>query len=812
MASPNVRASLLASDTYRKVPTVQRQVWLDYMEWLGPDSERPKDGEVFQDEKDCLHRLNAWGFREGCAYVIKTSRGTHATPNWDFACIFHDEKSQNNRKLQEDRVRKEVVDHKEQILSDRQRNTFNRRIGCPVQFHLSYSQVKRGHPERHFTGRWKVSAHDKHAIPVNPLSLAPHRQSLPELQQLKGVAQTYRFASLPYSEASKLLRDESLGMRLKVKEYYNLKRSQLLNPRDSDSALILLKALKDEGFHYRTVVKEDINSTGDLVSQQLVQIVFWHPEAGFLAQRFCAGHLLVVDATFNTNNLRMPLITSLGITNEGKALPVAFSYCPGETTESYNVFLRAVREDILGNEVAEIAVHLADMSSGMTSAVDNHGALSSKQQLQYCIFHAVEAIIARIRKGGYTSNEMENIQDLAWEYVKSPTIDALKTNRQALIDFVKPKEQEYIDNTWRQKEYRAIVCYTRRLPNLGCTATQRLESFHNIVHQVTHGQLSLYKSAHNLSVRLKEIYAERQEDEDKAWTVKATGLDTVAFKTLIGQISLLAIKLVEAEFLALMKEEVDHNPECDCENRLRYSLPCRHQLLPLKTGSQTQISLGLIHPRWWLNGPPAPRNWSPSWCQKSVILSPKKTSVYSDLAEIMAEREALSGEAQARFDRQIRQVTANMKQIAQSHRDLDALPLRNPEEIPKRTWLRKKPTENSRALTANELGQKQQNDAEKAQAQQARDQAILQQRQRQQKQEILSTVVVTPCVQVPQSLELQPLPDPNPLPPQPSPTLQDLLDAPPPSTAPAAITGEKRKRGRGKTVDYKALAGLKRRA
>ena len=164
-------------------------------------------------------------------------------------------------------------------------------------------------------------------------------------------------------------------------------------------------------------------------------------------KRFCADHLLIADATFNTNSLRMPLITSMGITNEGHPLPIAFSYCPGETAESYAFFLKVVREDILGEGVAKPAVILTDMSSEMISAVKILNSLSSSQKLQFCSWHAAQAIIARVRKDGYTSDEMDTVKDLAWVYIQSPTLTDLEINRQALINFLKPKEKKYIINT-----------------------------------------------------------------------------------------------------------------------------------------------------------------------------------------------------------------------------------------------------------------------------------------------------------------------------------------------------------------------------
>ena len=42
----------------------------------------------------------------------------------------------------------------------------------------------------------------------------------------------------------------------------------------------------------------------------------------------------------------MPLITSVGLTNEQKAFPVAISFCPGETAESYSRFFGVLRVEV----------------------------------------------------------------------------------------------------------------------------------------------------------------------------------------------------------------------------------------------------------------------------------------------------------------------------------------------------------------------------------------------------------------------------------------------------------------------------------
>jgi hypothetical protein len=74
--------------------------------------------------------------------------------------------------------------------------------------------------------------------------------------------------------------------------------------------------------------------------------VFFYKEVIRLTQRFIADKLLVINNTFNTNKLRLPLLISIDITNSGKTFPCASSYCSGETAESYDFFFQILREEI----------------------------------------------------------------------------------------------------------------------------------------------------------------------------------------------------------------------------------------------------------------------------------------------------------------------------------------------------------------------------------------------------------------------------------------------------------------------------------
>ena len=139
--------------------------------------------------------------------------------------------------------------------------------------------------------------------------------------------------------------------------------------------MALLKALNDARFTFETF--EEVVYKGDTaISYKLVQIVFWLLDRVNLIRRFCSGHLIEVDATFRTNDKRMPLIISVGLTNKNKQFAMAFSYYLGETIVSYFNFFSVLNSEIFTDGISPLKVTLIDNSTSMRLAVAN-GALST---------------------------------------------------------------------------------------------------------------------------------------------------------------------------------------------------------------------------------------------------------------------------------------------------------------------------------------------------------------------------------------------------------------------------------------------------
>ena len=53
---------------------------------------------------------------------------------------------------------------------------------------------------------------------------------------------------------------------------------------------------------------------------------------------------MIIDGTFNTNALRLPLLAAVGISNSNSTFPLAFSYCPSESEDAFGFFFDSLRE------------------------------------------------------------------------------------------------------------------------------------------------------------------------------------------------------------------------------------------------------------------------------------------------------------------------------------------------------------------------------------------------------------------------------------------------------------------------------------
>ena len=149
----------------------------------------------------------------------------------------------------------------------------------------------------------------------------------------------------------------------------------------------------------------------------------------------------------------LPLLIAVGITNSGKTFPVAFSYCPSEDKNSHDFFFQSLKAEVFKGDIEMMKVVVADQAAGLIAACDcPNPKLLPGVQLQHCNWHAVEAMKAKYRKSGYSSDAVDELTHLSWAYMDSETEEQLTANRMALVSALRASEKAYILETWQPKE------------------------------------------------------------------------------------------------------------------------------------------------------------------------------------------------------------------------------------------------------------------------------------------------------------------------------------------------------------------------
>ena len=91
--------------------------------------------------------------------------------------------------------------------------------------------------------------------------------------------------------------------------------------------------------------------------------------------------MLLVDGTFETNQLRLILLVVIGITSTNKNFPAAYSFVKSEAVGSFNFLFDSFRHFVFGNDIAEPKVILADQAAGLIAAIP---VLMLNCLLQHC--------------------------------------------------------------------------------------------------------------------------------------------------------------------------------------------------------------------------------------------------------------------------------------------------------------------------------------------------------------------------------------------------------------------------------------------
>jgi hypothetical protein len=223
------------------------------------------------------------------------------------------------------------------------------------------------------TGQWSIHhgknhLHHNHPPAVDPFLLYPHRERVPGRQKALDMASDLR-GIVGWAEAKAVL--EKKGLRLTRSEFYNcLRKEDAREKMSSQQELLYIVALLEEnGFHVAVREVYLLGPNKEPVDRVVRDIFFIHPEQIRLGQRFASDWVYITDATFNTNELHLPLSNMVSIDNTSKTFPLAQAFIVSESAESFQFVQEEGLSKFVFHCCPEPAVIAGDFSKGLAKAV-----------------------------------------------------------------------------------------------------------------------------------------------------------------------------------------------------------------------------------------------------------------------------------------------------------------------------------------------------------------------------------------------------------------------------------------------------------
>ena len=169
--------------------------------------------------------------------------------------------------------------------------------------------------------------------------------------------------------------------------------------------------------------------------------------------------------------------------------------------------------------------------------------------LQFCEWHAAQAIQRRLIAKGYRKERRDELVNIIWSWIKAPDPEALEVARTKLILNLRVDEKEYLVNYYQPKERQFCRAYTSFYRNLGVYSTQRVEGSHPIVKSNLNKNLSVSEAVMRICEHLESLPADYEYRINRDRIYEPRLIDQEFFKLAIRRITTYALNLCAPELL-----------------------------------------------------------------------------------------------------------------------------------------------------------------------------------------------------------------------------------------------------------------------
>lgn len=237
------------------------------------------------------------------------------------------------------------------------------------------------------------------------------------------------FKSSPGSLSFELI----TGKRIIAKDLQNLK--DVNNRREgADQLMEVIEECRSKE-HVKVIPVTDENQELQILfiqTQHMQQVFSFFPE------------VLLLDATYRTNNLRMPLFVFVVEDGSGRSHVVAYAFVASEQQHVVTHLLETFVKD--NARAADTNVVVIDKDFTEIAAIRE--AFPSQPAVQLCQFHVIKAFRAA---AGLVSNSVEERERLVssfCEMLHAPTPDKFEEARMEFVRYANEEARKYFEKNW----------------------------------------------------------------------------------------------------------------------------------------------------------------------------------------------------------------------------------------------------------------------------------------------------------------------------------------------------------------------------
>lgn len=391
-----------------------------------------------------------------------------------------------------------------------------------------------------------------------------------------------------------------------------------------NDATILMNKMKEEGYQVRH--QESNEFDGSFVKLKSLFFI----KNTMLQNARKMGQVFIIDATYKTNNVKMPLVSVYGVHNLGGSTlinyPVAFAFVSNETEVTYKWVMKQFKELVVSSSEEKYPVFVTDKCTALMNALDS---VFPKSKKILCVWHMMGNIRKELDKGRYVNEKIKNecislVQKMIDTKDQSYFEECLnKFNTKSLdpnniLDYaeINDIDDDFEDDTSMNKAYNYLKRnwvpikdkwaghLTQKIAHFGCLTSQRAESGHAALKVNMSQRMDLFSAflhMHKYWIALeKKTMLSHKIESQKVDTLMINNKKLDPIRRKVSRAALIAAHsaclAVNSETHLKKEDDVDET-SCVCSARVNFMLPCVHTVLGL---GNNDFQLEKIHNRWHL--------------------------------------------------------------------------------------------------------------------------------------------------------------------------------------------------------------------